>query len=207
MNSAQLAKHSSATPEHYTPHRIVDAARSLMGGIDMDPATCKQANDEIVRAPLFFTKESDGLLHNWGGRVWLNPPGGKVGNASLTKLFWSKLVDEYLVGRVTQAVFLGFNLEVLQTTQTCRRSVLSFPICIPAKRIAFLYVDKAEPGLFGAPGALKVGGGPTHANVIAYLPPRLRDPVHARMLDRAEWATAEVERFEDSFRWLGECRT
>lgn len=200
-SSAQLAKHSSATVEHFTPHKIVDSARELMGGIDLDPASCTQANDEIVHAPRFFTRDFDGLRQRWDGRVWLNPPGGKVpkgqvnGNASLTKLFWAKLVDEYLFGSVTQAVFLGFNLEVLQTTQSCRRSVLSFPICIPSARICFLYVDTLEPGLFGAPGSLKIGGGPTHANVICWLPP------HREIERRGD----DALRLREHFGWLGEC--
>lgn len=195
-SSAQLAKHSSATVEHYTPHRIVDSARAIMGGIDLDPASCEQANREIVKAPKFFTREDDGLKQRWHGRVWLNPPGGRVGNASLTKMFWAHLVGEYLAHRVEQACFLGFNLEVLQTTQTCERSVLSFPICIPNKRICFLYVDASEPGLFGAPGSLKVGGGPTHANVIAWLPPRERESM------RGELAVD----LRAAYGWLGECR-
>jgi ParB family chromosome partitioning protein len=192
-SSAQFAKHSSVTTEHYTPHKIVDAARALMGGIDLDPASCAQANTEIVRAPKIFTAADDGLRHVWEGRVWLNPPGGKQAGASLAKLFWAKLVDEYLAGRVTQACFLGFNLEMLQTTQiACKRSILSFPFCIPSRRIAFLYVDKTEPGLFGAPGSLKVGGGPTHANVVVWLPPTEGRDFDSVMILH--------------FGWLGQCR-
>jgi len=205
-SSATLAKHSSASVEHYTPHKIVESARALMGGIDLDPATCKQANDEIVHAPNYFTKEHDGLARSWSGRVWLNPPGGKIGNDSLAKLFWAKLVDEYLAGDVTQACFLGFNLEMLQTTQLgCARPILSFPFCVPSRRIAFLYVEPLEPGLFGAPGSLKIGGGPTHANVIVFLPPRGRSTEVAERISRLEWASADLERFEDCFRWLGQC--
>ena len=194
-SSAQLAKHSSVSVEHYTPHKIVESARALMGGIDLDPASCAQANAEIVKALRFHTREDSGLDHSWTGRVWCNPPGGKLGNASMAKLFWAKLVEEWSSGRVEQACFLAFNLEMLQTTQLgCGRSILSFPFCVPNRRIAFLYVDPTELGLFGSPGTLKIGGGPTHANVISYLPP-----------NGAAAATA-VRRFVDVFAWLGECR-
>lgn len=198
-SQATVAKHSSATVEHYSPHKIVDAARELMGGtIDLDPASCEQANRDIVRALRFHSKEDDGLAHEWHGTVWMNPPGGRVGNRSLTKMFWSKLVDEWTAERVSQAVFLGFNLEVLQTTQAgCARSCLSFPLCIPKQRIAFLYVDPGEPGLFGPPGSLKVGGSPTHANVLVWLPP-------STVLGGGK---SDGEHFVEAFSWLGECRT
>lgn len=57
----------------FTPPQYLDAAREVMGGIDLDPATHLTAQ-KVVQASTFYTKEDDGLSKEWHGRVWLNPP-------------------------------------------------------------------------------------------------------------------------------------
>jgi ParB family chromosome partitioning protein len=86
--------------EYYTPAQYVEAARKVLGGIDLDPASCAQAN-KTVRARKFYTKEQDGLAKPWRGRVWMNPPyNGMAGK------FVTKLLDEHGHGHVTAAVVL-----------------------------------------------------------------------------------------------------
>lgn len=66
----------SKSVEWHTPARIVDVAREVLGGFDLDPASCAEAN-ETIKATRYYTREDDGLTKPWAGRVWLNPPYGR----------------------------------------------------------------------------------------------------------------------------------
>jgi hypothetical protein len=87
--------------EWHTPPEYIQAARAVMGGIDLDPASHPVAQGTI-QAGRFFTHEDDGLTKEWHGRVFLNPPYG----TELIGLFVDKLVDDYQAGRVTEAILL-----------------------------------------------------------------------------------------------------
>lgn len=50
MSSVDFAaRHSMDSPEWYTPSPFVEAAREVMGGIDLDPASHEEAN-RIIKA-------------------------------------------------------------------------------------------------------------------------------------------------------------
>lgn len=61
--------------DFYTPAVLIEAAREALGDIDLDPASCAEAN-EVVQAKRFYSFHENGLVHDWYGRVWLNPPYG-----------------------------------------------------------------------------------------------------------------------------------
>lgn len=76
-------RHSSETVECYTPVWLVEKARYVLGGFDLDPASCAFAN-VVVRAGRFYGAAENGLLLPWTtaagtpARVFANPPGGLV---------------------------------------------------------------------------------------------------------------------------------
>lgn len=203
-----VVQHSSATNEHYSPPLIVEPARRLMGGIDLDPASCEQAN-KVVQAHAIFTEEQDGLRFYWarekyliaeknvdsaGLRVFLNPPGGivRIGKTpfSSSAIWWAKLVQEWEAGRVEQAVFVGFTLEILRNTQVGQKvPVQWFHRCYPRERIDFLD-EQGQPQ-----------GQPSHANLIVFLPPIRRG---ADGLVPGGWVAA-FRKFEEEFGSLGFC--
>ena len=116
--------------EWYTPAEYVELAREVMGGIDLDPASCAQAN-EVVGAATFYTKEDDGLSKDWAGRLWLNPPYSR----DLMPAFVEKLRTSFMDGAVDQAVLVSHN-----NTDTAWFHTLAgvaSAICFPKKRIRF----------------------------------------------------------------------
>ena len=198
------ARHSSESAEHYTPLDIVHRAKASLGGIDLDPASCDEANGWIL-AKRIFTRKEDGFTQPWWGRVFLNPPGGLSDNQqrpvkmkcretgscglpvghthegveSSQKKWWFKLAREFGSGNVTAAVFVCFSVELLQTTQNDPPPGLSipldFPICYPSRRISYV-----KPG-----GS--IGTAPPHASAIVFL---------------GDLQT-ETELFARAFGWLG----
>lgn len=88
------------TNEWYTPSDIIDKAVRVLGGIDLDPASCAQAN-EAVGAARYLTEDDDGLAHDWHGRVWLNPPYGRIAGK-----FVEHLTKQREAGNVTAAIVL-----------------------------------------------------------------------------------------------------
>lgn len=82
--------------------QVVEAAREVLGGIDLDPASSELAN-ETVKARQFYTEQDDGLSESkrWRGRVWMNPPYGGQAEG-----FVNKLLEEYEAGNVSAAIAL-----------------------------------------------------------------------------------------------------
>lgn len=88
----------------YTPNAYIDAARVVMSGISLDPASSAEAQ-RVVQADRFYTVEDDGLVQDWEGSVWLNPPYTK----GIVDAFAEKLVQEYGDGDVRAAICITNN--------------------------------------------------------------------------------------------------
>jgi hypothetical protein len=167
------ARHSMDSPDWYTPTELVVAARNVMGGIDLDPASDAEANarHNIRR---IYTVDDDGLQQRWFGRVLVNPPGG------LVAAFWNKTLAEYLAGHCEQVIWIGYSLEQLQTLQQCGPSFIpvDYPTCFTAKRIAFVENKTKRAARIAkliAQGKKPTEAtSPSHSNYISYLGPNVR---------------------------------
>ena len=62
--------------EWYTPPEYIEAVRIVLGQIDVDPASSREAN-KFVKAKKYYTEKTDGLTKPWKGRVFMNPPYGR----------------------------------------------------------------------------------------------------------------------------------
>lgn len=117
--------------EWYTPVEYIEAAREVMGAIDLDPASSEKAQS-AVKASEFFTAQRDGLSQAWHGRVWMNPPYSQP----LIANFIEKLIVEAAEGRVEQAIVLTHNSS--DTAWFHRLEESASLLCFTRGRIAFV---------------------------------------------------------------------
>lgn len=130
--------YNSGNNEWYTPADIIEAARKAMGGIDLDPATSEVAQ-EVVKATIYYTAETNGLDKPWSGRVWMNPPYA----SELIGQFVDKLVAE--LPNVEQAIVLVNN--ATETEWFNKLVDKAAMVCFPKSRVKFYMPD----GKTGAP--------------------------------------------------------
>ncbi len=130
----------SGENEWYTPQEYVEAARRVLGAIDLDPASSAVAQQR-VQAGRIFTQEDDGLAHDWAGRVWLNPPYAQPA----IRQFVEKMTGEVEAGRVSAAIMLTHNYT--DTAWFHIAAGAASAICFTRGRIGFLDPDgkKAAP--------------------------------------------------------------
>lgn len=129
---------NSGNNEWYTPADYIEAAREVMGGIDLDPASSEVAN-EVVKADVYFTAETNGLDKPWYGCVWMNPPYA----SDLIGLFVDKLISE--LPNIEQAIVLVNN--ATETEWFNKLVAKASAVCFPRSRVKFYMPD----GKTGAP--------------------------------------------------------
>jgi ParB family chromosome partitioning protein len=145
----------SESNEWYTPPEYLEAARSVMGEIDLDPASNPIAN-RIVRARTYFDIHSNGLTHNWPGRVWLNPPYGRDNGDSNQEIWSYRLISQFQASITTEAVLLVNAV----TDRKWFQPLWDYTICFTNHRIKFYSPDIESVS-------------PTHGNVLVYFGPNV----------------------------------
>jgi phage N-6-adenine-methyltransferase len=124
--------------EWFTPADYVAMAREVMGGIDLDPASCVAAQATVL-AKEFYTLEhgQDGLLMPWEvDTLWLNPPYSNAGE-------WvERLVAEYRDGNIRKHAITLINAK----TETGWFGLLwkHAALCFVSGRISFVPGDGGE---------------------------------------------------------------
>lgn len=124
--------------EWYTPAQYIEAARLVLGGIELDPASSDTAQ-ETVQAERYFTKADDGLAKPWQARsVWLNPPYSQpeIWN------FVEKLIAELTSGNVGSAILLTHNYT--DTAWFHHAESIAAAICFTRGRVKFVDADGEE---------------------------------------------------------------
>lgn len=117
----------NSTDEWYTPKYIVDA----LGEFDTDP--CSPIVPPFQTARVMYNKEDNGLLQEWAGRVWLNPPYSRPlinkfiekmvahnnGIALVFNRLDSKLFQEQLLNKATSMLIMKGRIKFLMPNGGC----------------------------------------------------------------------------------------
>jgi phage N-6-adenine-methyltransferase len=146
---------STGESEWNTPSEYIESARELMGKIDIDPASNKQAQ-EIIQAEVYYTQETDGLDKSWAGNVWMNPPYSQP----LIKDFCNTLVEKYKTSEINQACVLVNNATETGFFQNMLKVCTA--ICFIKGRVKF--IDKSG----------EATGAPLQGQVIIYFGKKLK---------------------------------
>lgn len=129
----RLINQDSGDVEFYTPIKIIDAARRVMGQIELDPFSSAAANAH-VKAARYFTPADDGLAQQWiTPAFWMNHPFGRI----MTPLCIAKVEAEHTSGRAVQGLCVTF----AATSERWFQPLLRRPQCYLSPRLNYYLPD------------------------------------------------------------------
>lgn len=137
---------AEAKDEWLTPPEIIQA----LGTFDLDP--CSPVNRPWPTAVHHLTVVDDGLMHEWNGRVWMNPPYGDETGVWLNRLADHGNGVALVFARTETAWFFEY---------VWKRAAAVFFF---RGRVSFYHVNGDQGDAAGAPSCLVAYGA---ANVIA----------------------------------------
>lgn len=152
--------YNSGNNEWYTPPAYIMAARMVMGDIDLDPASSDIAN-RTVGASTYYTQDDNGLMQEWTGRAWMNPPYA----SELIGQFTDKLARHFANGDVSEAIVLVNNATETNWFQGLLKYASA--VCFPSQRIRFIDVNG------------NASGAPLQGQAVLYLGNNLKQFAHA----------------------------
>jgi hypothetical protein len=158
---------SSASGVHYTPAAIIERARALLDGIDLDPASNAAAN-AIVKAdryfydPFSFNDEAnglpDGLNLSWHCRtLWLNPPfstekrlkSGMIALNADGKPIRQRVIEQWVsrwrAAIRSREVGAAMLLVPARTDTEWFQPLLGLPMCLVSGRLTFSEAKNSAP--------------------------------------------------------------
>lgn len=149
---------SSRTVEWYTPPHLIDMVKRVLGHIDLDPASCLEAN-QFVQAVRIFTKQMNALDLEWHATsVWLNSPFNKYKGKSMQDLLNSKMHEEYGLGHFER----GISIIKSVPGYAWYEKAIRYPVarCFVESRIHFIPKGSSEPGKPAKAGSTLLYWGP-----------------------------------------------
>lgn len=128
---------SQQTNDWYTPPHVIAWVREILGSIELDPASCEEAN-KIVQAQRYYTLADNALALKWHARtVFLNPP------FDATPKWLDKLAYQYNEGRVHEAVMLVNSKLGYNWFESAWRK---YTVCHLRERVHFVAADGSDYG-------------------------------------------------------------